>query len=355
MATQRFGPTVVESAAESTEELGFLSAIMDDQLDEAPKLVYADWLEERDDPRGTFLREFVRLARTPGTPLPSGDQFPYSWRQVVGIQPLHLIRETLAGEDTDVDIEALEQDLMRRLQPTLYLLGTPAKDKDFPPGATKFGGRPDLPPDVEWPADSDHEADKPIAGIFCAQVRLSDLRGTLAGLKLPTEGLMSFFADAQRVPVRYFRSEAGPFVRRPPPAARDRAARFNKGFFPLPTRALRVIEGADFLIRYHADLWPTGVLEENWEGLEFLADAMLPRPFRFGGGDYVAHHQLLGNGSEPNGSSGPDMEPGFCRLAWFDSEHGDSFDWAEGGKPVFYIAKEDLASGRFENAISFCG
>jgi uncharacterized protein (TIGR02996 family) len=62
MATQRFGPTVIETAAESLDELGLLSAIMEDQLDEAPKLVNADWLEERGDARGTFLRELVRLA-----------------------------------------------------------------------------------------------------------------------------------------------------------------------------------------------------------------------------------------------------------------------------------------------------
>src|SRR4029078_6739128 len=33
--------------------------------DDAPRLVYADWLEERGDPRGTFVRVQCALARLP--------------------------------------------------------------------------------------------------------------------------------------------------------------------------------------------------------------------------------------------------------------------------------------------------
>jgi uncharacterized protein (TIGR02996 family) len=40
----------------------FLRAILDDPDDDAPRLVYADWLEERDDPRGEFIRLQCRLA-----------------------------------------------------------------------------------------------------------------------------------------------------------------------------------------------------------------------------------------------------------------------------------------------------
>jgi uncharacterized protein (TIGR02996 family) len=40
----------------SPEEAAFLRAIYVDQSDAAPRLVYADWLDERNDPRGAVIR-----------------------------------------------------------------------------------------------------------------------------------------------------------------------------------------------------------------------------------------------------------------------------------------------------------
>src|SRR5580704_11727592 len=40
----------------------FLQAILDDPDDDAPRLIYADWLEERGDPRGEFIRVQCELA-----------------------------------------------------------------------------------------------------------------------------------------------------------------------------------------------------------------------------------------------------------------------------------------------------
>jgi uncharacterized protein (TIGR02996 family) len=43
------------------EEQGFLAALRAEPKDDTTRLVYADWLEERDDPRGEFLRLECRL------------------------------------------------------------------------------------------------------------------------------------------------------------------------------------------------------------------------------------------------------------------------------------------------------
>src|SRR5262245_23894499 len=40
----------------SQEEAAFLRAILDSPTDDANRLVYADWLEERDDPRADLIR-----------------------------------------------------------------------------------------------------------------------------------------------------------------------------------------------------------------------------------------------------------------------------------------------------------
>ena len=39
-----------------TEDEAFILAIVDSPVDHTPRLVYADWLDERDDPRGLYLR-----------------------------------------------------------------------------------------------------------------------------------------------------------------------------------------------------------------------------------------------------------------------------------------------------------
>jgi uncharacterized protein (TIGR02996 family) len=49
-----------------TEEAAFVAAILAAPYDDAPRLVFADWLEERGDPRGEWLRINVWLQRLLG-------------------------------------------------------------------------------------------------------------------------------------------------------------------------------------------------------------------------------------------------------------------------------------------------
>src|SRR4051794_11232974 len=47
----------------STAEGAFLEAIREQPDDDTPRLMYADWLEERGDERGEFIRVQCELAR----------------------------------------------------------------------------------------------------------------------------------------------------------------------------------------------------------------------------------------------------------------------------------------------------
>jgi uncharacterized protein (TIGR02996 family) len=47
------------------DEQAFIQAILANPTDDGPRLVYADWLEERGNPRGEFLRIQTALARMP--------------------------------------------------------------------------------------------------------------------------------------------------------------------------------------------------------------------------------------------------------------------------------------------------
>ena len=47
------------------DEQAFIQAILADPTDDSPRLVYADWLEERSDLRGEFLRIQTALTSMP--------------------------------------------------------------------------------------------------------------------------------------------------------------------------------------------------------------------------------------------------------------------------------------------------
>ncbi len=49
------------------EELPFIREIMFDVGDDTPRMIYADWLDERDDPRGEFLRIDLLLSQAAAT------------------------------------------------------------------------------------------------------------------------------------------------------------------------------------------------------------------------------------------------------------------------------------------------
>jgi uncharacterized protein (TIGR02996 family) len=52
-----------------SDDLGFLRDIIAHPDDPVPRLVYADWLDERDDPRGEFLDSPFLLWRLHAQPI----------------------------------------------------------------------------------------------------------------------------------------------------------------------------------------------------------------------------------------------------------------------------------------------
>lgn len=61
------------------------------------------------------------------------------------------------------------------------------RDEPTPVGSTRFGGEPDLPPEIEWPMRDG----EPLT--FAAQLDLEALQGFPAARELPASGLLSFF------------------------------------------------------------------------------------------------------------------------------------------------------------------
>jgi uncharacterized protein YwqG len=72
----------------------------------------------------------------------------------------------------------------------VLLLTKKSSEIKTPLGATKIGGRPDLPPNVQWPAYQDG---KPLA--FLAQIDLAEIAALGTPIKgLPRDGLLSIFS-----------------------------------------------------------------------------------------------------------------------------------------------------------------
>lgn len=347
MPVHTFGPTVVECAASSPMDLAFLAAVGEDHNDDVPKLVYADWLEEQGDPRGEMLRAFVRLCADPDAPLSDGAGFETPWLHAVGIRPRSLLRNGLLGESVAVETRrVIERDMMARLRPTLYLLVEPEDDDALPAGCSKWGGMPDLPEGVVWPSEPYRDATN--VAVFCAQIRLSDLAGTLAGRDLPPSGLLSFFYTVgSHSPVMRY-PEGGPTKRLDPRAIfNGRWAVNDDAFYPLKASRVRFVEAADFFI--HRDHPPAGVVWEELGGLlRDVEDELRP-----GSVDYAVLRQLLGNGPEVNAYPPPDIEPGYRRLAYFRPQ--DEEYWGDLADPIWFIAEDDLRAGRFEAADLFNG
>lgn len=159
-------------------EADMLAAVVADPSDETAKLAYADWLEERDDPRGPFLRKQLRAVRAGGK-LPTPKFAPKPWLDLVGL--------TLLQKINTADLTAHTDRFLPLARPALTFKSTKAADKTLPVGTSKFGGGPDLPPKADWPTFEE----EPLA--FLGQLNLGDLAASLVCRELPNAGLLSMF------------------------------------------------------------------------------------------------------------------------------------------------------------------
>ncbi len=168
-----------EPAAVLPGEASILAQVVSDLSDETTKLVYADWLQEHDDPRGPFLREFLAAVRT-GEPLPQSEGLSKPWRDLVGVT----ITEAAGTHGFADRIETF----LKVALPTIRVTPSDAPVVAPPIARSRYGGRPDLPADVEWPRWTNG---KPLT--FLGQIDLADLTGSVVARELPPAGLLSAF------------------------------------------------------------------------------------------------------------------------------------------------------------------
>lgn len=171
-----------DPACRLPDEYGLLAAVLASPLDDLPKLVYADFLEEHNDPRGPFLRQWV-AAKQAGKPRPKPPkEFSECWLSVIG----YTIDDTLDRMGNPVWADAVRQTAEPGLFVKTHRLRSSASN---PTGASKIGGLPDLLPDTEWPEGETGPA------AFVAQWNLEELALSPVCRLLPRTGLLSLFMD----------------------------------------------------------------------------------------------------------------------------------------------------------------
>jgi uncharacterized protein (TIGR02996 family) len=170
-------PCFCDPACRLPDEYGVLAAVLDAPAADLPKRVYADFLEDHADPRGAFLREWVAGASSGPPP---ADHLPASWLSLVGFTLDHEIRR--------YDRPAWEAAVRQAAMPGLYVRTEPRGNEPFAPGASRVGGRPELPPDAVLTPECGSMA-------FLAQFSLSELAASPVCRVLPRAGLLSLFAE----------------------------------------------------------------------------------------------------------------------------------------------------------------
>jgi uncharacterized protein (TIGR02996 family) len=328
----------LEVAATLPGEYGFISAIVSDLRDVSTKLIYADWLEEHGDPRSTYVRELVAAARslTEHTKLPQAGSYPRAWTNMLGVPLLEGMIEFGLVDVKDA--------VLRLARPIVTIATKPIKESLIAVGGSKFGGRPDLPTDVEWPAC----AEGPLG--FLGQIALRDVKGTQVSRSLPDDGLLSFFAY-QNIDTGYqpgvveqiasdtqvlYTSGSATLKRRKPPEDLDEE---SNGI--LPACRLAFCETWDLPDRedrlpaaYAADMKK---LQKGGRGEKLHDLREKCRPFG---------HHLLGY-SVHFRTSDPSPGTDWPHLLCLDSDENLGWSWCDGEHLAVFVHEEDLRNGSF--------
>ena len=313
-------PLFPKPAATLPGEADILARVLADQSDDAAKLVYADWLQDRDDPRGPLLRDCVTAFRA-GKALPSAKAAPRPWCDLVGVT---LMRNVLAS-----DLTAHADKFLRLARPALDYKAVRAADKKIPVGAGKLGGLPDLPAGVTWPT----HGEKPLS--FLGQFNFAELSQSVVCRELPAAGWLSVFC-------RYDEDDGNDFF----PKGTWRLLHFPEG-----TKLVRAPSGPEMTFRSGRVTFTETLTvpeeESPWKkdiGLGKDRDVWWTYQEKIAG--FRGGHQVLGY---PGQIQGDVLGKKTVRhLLTIGPDPITGWEWGDGGSLYFVLPEDDLLAGRFD-------
>ena len=248
-------------------------------------------------------------------------------------------------------------------------------------GASRFGGWPDVAKGTEWPMSDG----RPMA--FLAQINLEEAHAAQPGLKLPEEGLLSFFLGC--TDDTYTRDD-DPRERFMVDFVQDRPAGAEPGYRVVLTAATAELERLEYEGAPLPELVAPAVLKLKPGGKVFPDEQSIARETlpltAFERADYLEmvsqlqsdnhYHQLMGYPSLiqftppelycESGNFDFPTDPGseeFQTLAakaaeWtlllqLYSDPTPDLSWGDGGKFYFYVRRSDLANQNFDDVRVF--
>ncbi len=274
-----------------------------------------------------------------------------------------VLRDAVAGVGlSDERVTAVERLIAEQVTVTLR------KRDDLPVGASRFGGRPDLPPGASWPeyrasretartqcaydldesgfAERDGEVFAPLA--FVAQIACADLArlGTRATAVLPSTGLLSFFVRAEitvddahdlsrlACAIRWFDGDPSRFERAPwpvslPPDWRHRPAK--------PTFSVRAVLPPP---NHHA-VERLALVEREYELYE--------QAYAQTTGALHRTHAMLGPARAGYHRGLP--PPGHTLVLQVTGDGATGFVWGDESSIFFVIGDSALAASAFDDAM----
>ncbi|MEW5869915.1 MAG: YwqG family protein [Chloroflexota bacterium] len=198
-----------------------------------------------------------------------------------------------------------KEKLLGLVRQALYINRDAADPQSQEPGVSRFGGRPDLPPEFEWPKWQDKSLS------FIAQINLSELPNIPDRGLLPETGMLFFFYDSSRLTDGVDKTERGCFAvyyanenEKHPPVTRAAPADLRAAEMIVPARiSFEVVESVPSW--EHPVLESLGYAFENCSVYSHVV-------FYDSQGYYVESHQMLGYPQPVQYP--PDLECEYVRL-----------------------------------------
>jgi uncharacterized protein YwqG len=274
-------------------------------------------------------------------------------------------RAGLSGALAALGSPSLAAALTALARDSIRLRSQPTDEALLAVGASKLGGLPDLASDTAWPSRDG----KPLA--FIAQIRLEDATPYESARVLPATGLLSFFYDAQQETygadpadrggwqVLYHAGDASQLRRADAPASLPAAARYTACALNFTAEVTLPqdppLEQADWQ-------WQPGQQERYEDLLATLpsaAERAQPHHRMLGYADtlqddmrlqcqLVAHGVKIGS-DDPRAAALASGAANWLLLLQVDSDAGAGMRWADAGMLYFWIEREALAAGRFDD------
>lgn len=254
-------------------------------------------------------------------------------------------------------------DILLYCMPAVRLIPSMAEDSELAIGSSKIGGRPDMPPEAEWPV----WRKAPLS--FLLQINLKDISSFPEANEIPKEGLLLFFYepleqtwgfdpdDLGSWRVLYFTDPLQNLQRRIPPACKDLiefeacSLTFQK-VFTLPPDDSAILTQFN-MSQSDIDLY-TEMINQVQENK--ILHQIFGHPSQIQGEmrlecELASNGLNCGNSSVYNDPRIEEFESKACEwilLLQLDSGGTANMMWGDCGRLYFWIRREDLAEKRFD-------